>query len=215
MFDYCILTLSLRTTFAPDIDVDSYPPVLQVKSTHNTPIEGCWHWLLKTTGHDFRDVVRSGLHNGIYNPNHELHMYVPTSYWILFILYSIYSQYRNLFKWLWPKILQVSLDAFSEYWNNHRIRSQPDKPNISGTTPRQAFTVPLSFGGQDCRIIVDRQVIDDLRAEIPVSREDSMHWVDDQFSDRVQVAYETIGSPKLCLQSGWAIFSQLLIVLQE
>lgn len=65
-----------RTTFAPDIDVDSFPPMVQVKSINNTPIEGCWHWFLKTMGLDFRDVVRAGLHNGIYNPHHKLHMYV-------------------------------------------------------------------------------------------------------------------------------------------
>ncbi|KAF8156751.1 hypothetical protein B0H34DRAFT_808164 [Crassisporium funariophilum] len=164
---------ALRTTYAPDIDVVSYPPMLQ-----------------NTTGRNFADIVRSGLHDGIYNPNHELHV--------------------NLFKWLWPRILQVQLDVFVEFWNNHRIRFQSKKSNVSGTTPRQAFTVPQLFGGKDCRIVVDQTTIDALRAEIPVSCEDAMRWVDDEFAFQAQVVYEAIGSPTLVPLSGWTIFAQLL-----
>ena len=114
---------------------------------------------------------------------------------------------------MWPKILQGSLDSFVNYWNNHRIRYQPNKPNVSGTTPRQAFTVPASYGGQDCRITVDQTTIDDLREQLPVSREDAMRWVDNNFAERAQAAYETIGSPKLAPLTGWAIFVDLLHLL--
>jgi hypothetical protein len=57
----------------PDIDSEVYPLVLQIKSVNNTPIEGCWHWFLKTQGFQFRDVVRGGFLNGIYHANDELH----------------------------------------------------------------------------------------------------------------------------------------------
>jgi hypothetical protein len=68
--------LFARKTYAPDIDEDSYPPVVQVKSVHNTPIEGCWRWFLKTQGRDFKDTVKSGLQEGIYTPGNQLHMHV-------------------------------------------------------------------------------------------------------------------------------------------
>lgn len=185
---------ALRTTYAPDIDPESYPPVLQIKSVHNTPIEGLWHWLLKTHSHDFKDIVKGGYRDGIYNPNHVTHV--------------------NLFKWLWPKILQRQLDAFVEYWNNHRIRSQPNKPNISGTTPRHAFTCPGSLGGQDCRIPVEKATVDALRAEIPVSHVDAMRWVDDCFAEQAQNTYERIGSPLLVPACGWSVFRRILTELE-
>jgi hypothetical protein len=78
---------------------------------------------------------------------------------------------RQLFYWLWPKILQNQLDKFVEYWNNHKIRPQADKSNMSGSTPRHGFTVPAT-PAEDCRIIIDPVVIDALREQIPVSRED-------------------------------------------
>ncbi|KAG6836326.1 hypothetical protein H0H93_009076 [Arthromyces matolae] len=184
---------ALRTTYAPEIDIEVYPPVVQVKSTHNTPIEGLWHWLLKTSGHDFREVVRSGLSDGIYQINNPAHI--------------------NLFKWLWPQILQRELNKFTEYWNNHRIRYQADKPNVSGVSPRQAFTCPNAYNGEDCKIEVDQQVIDALRREIPVPRKEAMRWVSDEFAEVAQAAYEHLGSPEMSPQAGWAIFSAMAIAI--
>ncbi|KAF8075916.1 hypothetical protein FPV67DRAFT_1558519 [Lyophyllum atratum] len=173
--------LSLSYIYAPDIDPEFYPPVLQIKSVHNTPIEGLWQ-LLKTHGNDFKDIVKGGYRDGIYNPNHATHV--------------------KLFKWLWPKILQCQLDAFVKYWNNHR------------TTPRHAFTCPGSLGGQDCRIPVEKNTLDALRAEIPVSRLDAMRWVDDSFAERAQNAYERIGSPLLVPARGWSVFRSILAELE-
>lgn len=62
--------------------------------------------------------------------------------------------------------------------------------------------------------MVTRKVIDDLRAEIPISRSDAMRWVDDHFAEQAQNAYVASGSPELSPQSGWAIFSRLLTMLQ-
>jgi len=117
---------------------------------------------------------------------------------------------RDLFYWLWLKILQGQLDKFTEYWNNHKIRAQPDKPNLSGYTPRHAFTVAISLGTTDCRIDVNKDTIDALRNEIPQSREEVMRWVSDDFSSAAQIAYEAIGQPELRILSGWNIFAQMV-----
>jgi hypothetical protein len=77
------------------------------------------------------------------------------------------------------------------------------------------LTVPASFGGQNCRITINLAVIDALQAEIPVTCEDAMQWVNDDFADHTVDPYMAIGPPELCLMSGWAIFSQLLVQLQE
>ncbi|KAF8886422.1 hypothetical protein CPB84DRAFT_1816716 [Gymnopilus junonius] len=154
---------ALREAYAPEIDKEQFPPMLQMRSVHNTPIEGLWHW--------------------------------------------------QLFYWLWPKILQIQLDQFVEYWNNHRIRAQADKPNMSGSTPRHAFTVP-DLPAQQCGITVDQAVIDALRHQIPVSRKDSMRWVDDEFEVAATMAFSSIGEPPLSnLLSGWKIFTSMARVI--
>lgn len=73
--------------------------------------------------------------------------------------------------------------------------------------------VPMSYGGQDCRIPVEQATIDGLRDQIPVSRKESMRWVGDDFEQRAQRAFEAIGSPQLEPLAGWVIFSQLLHIL--
>ena len=49
--------------------------MLQMRSVHNTPIEGLWHWFLQTFGVNIKDIIRSGFTAGIYNPNNAVHSY--------------------------------------------------------------------------------------------------------------------------------------------
>jgi hypothetical protein len=53
-----------------------FPPTLQVRSVHNTPIEGAWHWFLQMFGINIKDAIRGGYEAGIYNPNNAIHPYV-------------------------------------------------------------------------------------------------------------------------------------------
>ena len=77
---------------------------------------------------------------------------------------------------------------------------------MSGSTPRHAFMVP-ALPAQQCGITVNEAVIDALRAPIPISREESMHWADDEFEVAAREAYHTVGEPPLNdILSGWAIF---------
>jgi len=110
-------------------------------------------------------------------------------------------------------MLQIQLDAFVEYWNNHHIRTQKNKPNMSGSTPRHAFTVPAP-PAQDWKIPVDHKVIYVLHSQIPVSHEEAMRWVDDAFDVVATQAYEAIGSPPLNkFLTGWDIFSAMVGII--
>jgi len=61
--------------WAPGLaDSDQYPPVIQIRSVHNTPIKGLWHWFLKTSGRNIKDIIHSGYINGIYNPSNRTHV---------------------------------------------------------------------------------------------------------------------------------------------
>ena len=98
--------------------------MLQVKSVYNTPIKGCWSWLQKTIGHGFAKIVQSGLVDGIYNPNEELHVYVCsyTFYLPLFILLEIYSIGYGLIFYsanlmiLWSTGITIGFDLSQRNW---------------------------------------------------------------------------------------------------
>jgi hypothetical protein len=200
------LTCTTREAYAPELDAEKFPPTLQMKSVHNTPIEGLWHWFLQTFGVNIKDTIRRGYETGNYNPNNLVHVYALQVNSLLPCPDKFTS---NLFYWLWPKILQNQLDQFVEFWNNHKIRSQKEKINMSGATPRHGFTVPEP-PAQDCRIVIDQPAIDALRLQIPISRSESMRWVDDTFAAAAQDAYKMVGSPSLNdLLSGWDIFSAI------
>ncbi|KAJ3986983.1 hypothetical protein F5890DRAFT_1571998 [Lentinula detonsa] len=181
----------IREAYAPDINSDKYPAALHLKSVHNTPIEGLWHWFTNTMGVNLKDELRRGYTDGFFHPGSQIHI--------------------NLFNWLWPKILQQQLNVFTEYWNNHKIRFQPNKPNASGTTPRNAFINPKSCSPQaeECGISVDSVVVDALRKGIPVSREEAMRYVSDEFCAKAEAVYEQIGSPALKPLDGWSIFTNM------
>ena len=58
-------------------------------------------------------------------------------------------------------------------------------------------------------------MIDALHGQIPVSWEDSMHWVDDSFEKAAQDAYNVIGRPILSMTVGWSVFSAMAQVIDQ
>jgi len=87
---------------------------------------------------------------------------------------------------------------------------------MSGQTPWHAFALPKSPAA-DCHIPVDQSVVAALREQIPIARNASMQWRDDEFNQAATKAYDDIGRPSLTsVAMGWAIFEQMcqLIVYQ-
>ncbi|KAJ2929127.1 hypothetical protein H1R20_g7964, partial [Candolleomyces eurysporus] len=186
----------LRDVYTPNVDVARFPPVFQLKSVHNTPIEGLWHWFSEMCGLNIKEMIIAGYQNGIYNLNDPIHL--------------------SLFNWLWPQALQLQLDHFSEYWNNHKIRSQKRKPNMSGSTPRHAFIAPDPTRITKCYIDVDKPVVEALREQIPISCGDSMQFVNHEFLQLAEETYDAIGRPDLSdLRQVWDIFSVMLIHIPQ
>ena len=79
-----------------------------------------------------------------------------------------FSIYSNVFNWIFPPLVQSRLDEFCTYWNNHRLCSQPNKHNPSGTSPRHMLEVPESVrpGARHCGIRVRKELVDQLRESI-------------------------------------------------
>ena len=56
---------------------------------------------------------------------------------------------------------------------------------------------------------MDRSILEELRNEIPITREEAFRFVSDGFKARIEVVYVAMGRPDLSLSNGWWIFQEL------
>ncbi|KAJ6474518.1 hypothetical protein DFH09DRAFT_953200 [Mycena vulgaris] len=169
------------------LTLEEAPAFVALKSTDNITIESSWHLFTNYVGRDIKEIILLGKALNYFNPAHH-----------------------DLFSWLWPKIVQLSLNDFVEYWNDHKIRSQHRKLLPSGFSPNYICDFPDKFGLTDFATPVPQHLVDELRVNIPKSREDCYRWVSDKFDTMAWEIHGLIGAPKFLLTDGWTIFCQML-----
>lgn len=69
--------------------------------------------------------------------------------------------------------------------------------------------MPGDYGLQNLAIPVTQEAIDELRGSIETSRQEAFRWVSDEFYVLATEVYQDVGSPKLEVLSGWAIFNAM------
>ncbi|KDQ58250.1 hypothetical protein JAAARDRAFT_193672 [Jaapia argillacea MUCL 33604] len=181
----------LRLEAAPEFSIEDWPPTVQVQSSHNTPIEGFWHWKRNGEGHSIREAILVGKDRGFFNPNNELHVQV--------------------FNWLWPDLVQNRLDEFREYWNNHRLSSQKKKLLPSRTSLLQMWSAPASVQptARDCSIVVNMETVECLQESLGgwEGREEAFRFVSRTFEAVADNVLEELGFPMVTLSNAWDIFN--------
>ncbi|KAI0069657.1 hypothetical protein K474DRAFT_1710205 [Panus rudis PR-1116 ss-1] len=193
--DMLTMQITLRKLLL-DHDVEKWPPVVALRSVHNIRIEKAWSLFLQNRGFNIQQTLReAGPGQGIYNVNNPIH--------------------QNLFLWLWPPIVQVELDGFVEYWNTHRIRTQPNSLLPSGCTPNHAYQCPEEWEGQKMHTPVPLELIQQLRETLPLTRAEAFRWVDDNFAVLAEHVYAEIGRPLRSIQTGWLVFQRMSPLIQN
>ncbi|KAJ7263852.1 hypothetical protein C8J57DRAFT_1436287 [Mycena rebaudengoi] len=182
--------LALRQHCMPEVLIEDASPFVALKSTDNIPIESSWHLFTNYVGLDIKQIILLGKTLNYFNPGMPLHI--------------------DLFNWLWPKIIQLSLDDFVDYWNNHKIRTQRNKLLPSGFSPNFVWDFPERFGLTHFGVSAPQHHVDALRQNIPKSRADCYRWVSDDFELKAWEVHHLIGAPKFILTEGWTIFCQML-----
>ncbi|KAJ7737943.1 hypothetical protein B0H16DRAFT_1325632, partial [Mycena metata] len=182
--------IALREHCMPEISRQDAAAFVALKSTDNIPIESSWHLFTNYVGLDIKQIILLGKSLNYFHAGIQLHI--------------------DLFNWLWPRIIQLSLDEFVEYWNNHKIRSQRNKLLPSGFSPNYICDFPARFGLVDFTTPVSPALVDALGENIPKSRQECYRWVSDEFDAEAWVVYERIGATKFVLADGWTIFCQML-----
>jgi hypothetical protein len=118
----------------------------------------------------------------------------------------------QLFNWIFPPLVQKQLDEFQTWWNQHRIRAQPEKNMPSGHVPADAIEHPELLGGLSCLIPVPKHIVQDLRdllAEEVGPYGQFLKWVDDDFADAAEQVYRALGRPELTLATAWDVFHKM------
>ncbi|KAJ7349578.1 hypothetical protein DFH08DRAFT_696351, partial [Mycena albidolilacea] len=181
--------VALRQHCMPDISVDDATPFVALKSTDNIPIESSWYLFTNYVGLDIKQILLLGKSHNYFDSAYQLHI--------------------DLFNWLWPKIIQLTLDNFLDYWNNHKIRTQRNKLLPSGFSPNYICDFPERFGLTHFGVAAPQPFIDALRQNIPKTRKEC-YRVPDEFDAKASEVYAQIGEPKFVLTNGWTIFCQML-----
>ncbi|KAJ6580235.1 hypothetical protein B0H10DRAFT_1962623 [Mycena sp. CBHHK59/15] len=182
--------VALRQLCMPEVSFKDAPPFVALKSTDNIPIESSWHLFTNYVGSDIKQILLLGKSLNYFNPGFQHHI--------------------DLFNWLWPKIIQRSLDEFVNYWNNHKIRKQRNKLLPSGFSPNYICDFPERFGLTHFAAPAPQHLVDALRENIPKSRAECYRWVPDEFEAEAWQVYESLGAPEFLLTEGWTIFCQML-----
>lgn len=65
----------------------------------------------------------------------------------------------------------------------------------------------------DLRTKVDLEAVQTLRNGLQISRQEADRWVSDEFNTLATEAYQHIGCPELECSNGWAIFNQMVSIL--
>lgn len=62
-----------RQFYAPNVDMDIYPPSVTLPSTCNTVIESLWRWLHKKAGLNLHDIILTSKYEHCFHRNNEHH----------------------------------------------------------------------------------------------------------------------------------------------
>ncbi|KAJ7246738.1 hypothetical protein C8J57DRAFT_1081375, partial [Mycena rebaudengoi] len=136
-------------------------------STSNIPIESTWSYDRKFNGRSMQDILEEG----------RIHL-IPGD-----------VVHRNLFQWLWSKIVQIGLDEFVDYFNNKKTRKQRSRILPSGVAPNVVFDMHSDYGLENLAIPVAQEAIDELWALILTSHKKAYHWVSDEFDALASEVY--------------------------
>ncbi|KAJ7172053.1 hypothetical protein C8R46DRAFT_1073669 [Mycena filopes] len=184
---------ALREVFAPGLLHRLVPSWRFLPSPRNITIESGWRPLFYTWGVNILEFFNAGLFDGFFEAGNDLHEHTSN--------------------WIWFPLVQRELDKFCHQQNNHRVRFQADKLLPSGGTPHEFYTKPEKYGGEQCLIPVDGDVIQELLdgCEEGYAR---MRYVEEEFDVIAEEAYTAMGRPAITLHNAWAVFRVLIGQLQ-
>jgi len=94
-----------------------------------------------------------------------------------------------------------------DFRNGTRMCKDNDKIGPSGMSHNEAFSLPERWGGRNCLLPVDVNVIREIRAKM--GGDALLEFTSAEFSARAQAAYDTLGITKLTIENIWHVFQAM------
>lgn len=123
----------------------------------------------------------------------------------------IFYSTSQLSQWLWSKTLQLALDGFTKMRNAQKMRKDNEKAGPSGCSRNEAFFLPQNFG------LVDKLLpLNDDQLKIVSEIKEFMGgdallaFASPEFSEKAEIAYQSLGVTELTIHNAWHIFEALL-----
>lgn len=98
-----------------------------------------------------------------------------------------------------------------EFRNGVRMRTDKHKPGPSGMSRNEAFAMPESWGGRDCLLPVDVNVVREIKEAM--GGDSLLEFTTMEFSAMAQAAYDTLHITKLTPENVWHVFQALYPVV--
>ncbi|KAJ3897859.1 hypothetical protein F5879DRAFT_1026797 [Lentinula edodes] len=183
---------TLRQVFTPDLIEELIPTWNFLPSYRNITIERSWRPVFEKWGVNVLSFYNAGRYGGDFRQGDDLH-----------------QQTSN---WIWYPLVQRELDTFCLEQNSHCVRKQKDKLLPSGGSADDFYFFPEKYGGQNCGIVVDMKIVDQLLDDA-VEGQGRMRYVDEEFESLADAAYVAIGAPSIDLHSAWIVFRHMIAQL--
>ncbi|KAG6858675.1 hypothetical protein C0995_014799, partial [Termitomyces sp. Mi166 len=115
--------------------------------------------------------------------------------------------YRELCRWLWAKLIRKVLKQFIKERNTFKSRKNSNKPGPSGMSRTTALKFPEQWGGKNCLLPIDVDVICKMKKEM--GGDQLLAFSTSEFAERVEAAYATLEVQDLTFENVWPIFKDL------
>jgi len=93
------------------------------------------------------------------------------------------------------------------------MRKDTKKAGPSGMSRDQAFTFPERWGGRDCLLPVDVEVIKAMKKDM--GGDALLEFVSAEFSARAQVVFDGLNISELSFENIWTVFSLMYPLIFE
>jgi hypothetical protein len=94
-----------------------------------------------------------------------------------------------------------------EFRNGACMQKDKEKASPSGMSRNEAFSLPEQWGGRNCLLPVDVNVIQEIKAAM--GGDALLDFTTPKFSVQVQAVYDTLHISELTLQNVWLVFQSL------
>jgi hypothetical protein len=94
-----------------------------------------------------------------------------------------------------------------DFHNGARMHKDDAKVGPSGMSCNEAFSLPESWGGQNCLLPIDIVIIRELKEAMGGSV--LLQFTSTEFSQLAQALYDTLNMAELTFENVWSVFNVL------